>query len=134
MEETPMGKTIIERTKGGRVKSRKYVPHPNPVMEALESADDEGQDVAIINEYLLTPEQDKWLRRNRLNVSDLMNGRYDVGLDNEIHEKFFKAWNAKLGPDSNGKPYFIEEPMGMAMLDSINKMAKDLGMDGFTFG
>lgn len=127
-----MGKTIIERTKGGRVKS-KYVPHPNPVMEALEIADDEDQVNAVICEHLLTPEQDKWLNDHDLYVTDLLNGRYDVGLDREIHEKFFKAWNAKLGTDSKGKPYFMEEPMGEAMLDSINKMAKDLGVEGFTF-
>ena len=128
-----MGKEIIERTKGGRVKRRTYVPHPNPVMEALESADDEDQTDAIICKHLLTPEQDKWLTGHELSVADLLNGRYDVGLDKEIHEKFFKAWNAVLGMGSNGKPYFIEEPMGEAMMDSIGKTLKDLGMEGFEF-
>ncbi len=91
-----MGKDIVERTKGGRVKSRKYVPHPNPVMEALECSDDEDQTCEIIRADLVTPEQGEWLKSHDLSVSDLLNGRYDVGLDNEIRAKLFGAWNAKL--------------------------------------
>lgn len=128
-----MGKDIVERTKGGRVKSRKYVPHPNPVMEALECSDDEDQTCEIIRASIVTPEQGEWLKSHDLSVSDLLNGRYDVGLDNEIHAKFFKAWNAKLGKGSNGEFYFMGEPMGEAMLDSIGKTLKDLGMEGFEF-
>ena len=128
-----MGKEIIERTKGGRVRRRVYVPHPNPVMVALESADDEDQACEIILTDLVTIEQGEWLKSHDLSIYDLLNGQYDVGLDKEIHGKFFKEWNAKLGMGSEGRPYFIEEPMGEAMLDSIGKTLKDLGMEGFEF-
>lgn len=133
-----MGKDIVERTKGGRVKRRTYVPHPNPVMEALESAsnrdDCERYTCSIIRRELLTPDQDAWLKAHGKEIADLLNGRYACGLEREIHEKFYKEWNTKLGLNSEGRKMFPEEPIGEAMLDSINKMAKDLGIDGFTFG
>lgn len=128
-----MGKEIIERTKGGRVKRRTYVPHPNPVMEALESTDDEDHRCEIIRGYLATPEQGEWLKSHDLTIADLLNGRYAVALEREVHTKFYKEWNDKLGLDSEGRKWFTEEPMGEAMLDSIEKTFKDLGMDGFKF-
>lgn len=78
----------------------------------------EEQQVALIKISLLTLEQKQWLVQNNLSIEDLLNGRYAIDKEAYIHQTFYKPWNDRL--EQNGlKRSFSEEPIGQAMLDSI---------------
>lgn len=94
---------------------------PEEINHALEHADSEEDQVYIIEAYLLTKEQKKALKKHKLSVSKLLNGRYDCSLEGCVIETFFKPWNQKLG-----KKEFTEEPIAAKMMESIQETFKDI--------
>ncbi len=88
----------------------------------------ESQKVSLIKASLLRPSQQQYLNQHRLSIEDLLNGRYPIAIESEIHQTIYKIWNDVL--EVNGlRREFSEDLIGEAMTKSIEK----LGMP-FTFG
>jgi hypothetical protein len=80
----------------------------------------EEQLVSLIKVSLLTVEQQQYLNQHKLSIEDLLNGRYPIAIETEIHQKFYKPWNDVLAANGLERD-FSEEPIGQAMLDSVQK-------------
>lgn len=95
-----------------------YIPYWKDIQEI--GCQSEQQQVALIKVSLLTVEQQQYLNEHKLSIEDLLNGRYLVADEVAIHHKFYKPWNDEL--QRNGlERSFSEQPLGQAMLDSIQK-------------
>jgi hypothetical protein len=64
--------------------------------------DDEHWSVAAIKRRLLTEEQAVALARRKLDVYDILNGRYGTE-DEELVASIYEAWNAQLGYKEFGR-------------------------------
>jgi hypothetical protein len=72
---------------------------------------------------------DEWLRRKGLTIAELLNGRYRVDDEAEVHRVFYTPWNNIL--EANGLDRtFSEEPIGEALLESVKQTIQSLGATG----
>lgn len=62
--------------------------------------------VADIHRKLLNQMQSRWLVKKELTIADLLNGRYDCGLAEEVEFWFFADWNSKIGRPCFGHELF----------------------------
>lgn len=62
--------------------------------------------VADIHAQLLGQMQYRWLSEHELGIADLLNGRYDCGLAEEVEFWFFADWNSKIGRPCFGHELF----------------------------
>jgi hypothetical protein len=74
---------------------------PETLADFKNGFDDESYLVAAIKKHLRTSAQKIWLDDHDISIEDLLNGRVEGDLMNEVRD-IFDDWNKKLGFHSFG--------------------------------